>query len=112
MAELALLPVLLEHIDGFQRVASLLTKNDPHHVGELAYVIGDAEMEPTRALPVTSRAERDLVERRTQGLIGSIVAAVHTGLALKCDPNVSVYLWDELGKLTANPRVGHDRHAS
>jgi hypothetical protein len=92
------LPVLLEHTDGFQRVASLLTKNDPHHVGELAYVIGDAEMEPIRSLPVTSRAERDLVERRTQGLVGSIVAAVHTGLALKCDPNVSIYLWDELGK--------------
>ena len=92
------LPVLLEHADGFERVASLLTKNDPRHVGELAYVIGDAEMEPIRALPVTPRAERDLVERRTQGLIGSLVAAVHTGLAFKCDPNVSVYLWGELGK--------------
>ena len=91
-------PVLLEHTGGFQRATSLLTKNDPNHVGELVFVIGDAEMEPIRALPVTSRTERNLVERRTQGLIGSIVAAVDTGLALKRKPNVSVYIWDELGK--------------
>ena len=63
------------HQGGFQRAVSLLTKNDPRHVGELVFVIGDAEMEPIRALSVTSRAERGLVERRTQGLIGSIVAA-------------------------------------
>ena len=55
-------------------------------------------MEPIRALPVMSRAGRILVERREQGLIGSIVAAVYTALDLKDGPNVSIYLWDELGK--------------
>ena len=91
-------PVILEHSDGYHRIASLLTKHDPRHVGELAYVIGDAELGPIRALPVASRAERSLVERRTQGLIGSIVAAVGIGLDLKGDPNVSIFLWDELKK--------------
>ena len=33
-----------------------------------------------------------------QGLVGSVVAAVDTGLALKRDPNVPIYVWDELGK--------------
>ena len=89
---------MLEHSDGFQRIASLLTKHDPRRVGELAYGIGDAEMESIRALPVMSRAERILVERREQGLIGSIIAALYTALDLKGDPNVSIYLWDELGK--------------
>jgi hypothetical protein len=79
-------PIMLEHSDGFERVATLLTKHDPHHVGELVYVTGDAEMEPIRALPVMSRAGRILVERREQGLIGSIVAAVHIALDLKDDP--------------------------
>ena len=91
-------PILLEHAGGFQRVTSLLTKTDPSHVGELVFVVGDAEMEPIRALPVTSRTERSLVERRMQALVGSIVAAVDTGLALKRDPNVPIYVWDELGK--------------
>ena len=52
-------PVILEHSEGHPRIASLLTMHDPLHVGEVAYVIGDAEMGPIRALPVTSRTERE-----------------------------------------------------
>jgi hypothetical protein len=92
------LPVIFEHSDGFERIVSLLTKNDPYHAGEVVYVIGDSEMEPIRALPVKSRADRALVERREQGLVGSIVAAVFTTLDLRGDPDVSLYFYDELGK--------------
>ena len=52
------LPVIFEHSDGFERIVSLLTKHDPHHAGEVVYVIGDPEMEPVRVLPVMSRADR------------------------------------------------------
>ena len=91
-------PVLLEHTGGFQRIISMLTKENPDHVGELVIVIGDVELALIRALPTTSRNERILVGRRMQGLIGAIVAAVDIGLALNHSPDVSIYVWDELGK--------------
>ena len=64
-------PVILEHSEGIHRIVSLLTKHDPRHVGELAYVIGDAELGPIRALPVASRTERSLVERHKASLVRS-----------------------------------------
>ena len=91
-------PVLLEHSGGFQRTISLLTKENPDHAGELVIVIGDVELTPIRALPTTFRNERILVGRRMQGLIGTIVAEVEIGLALKHSPDVSIYVWDELEK--------------
>ena len=49
---------LLEHSGGFERIISLLTKEDPDHVGELVIVIGDIELASIRALPTTFRNER------------------------------------------------------
>ena len=89
-------PILLEHSGGFQRVVSLLTKENPDHVGELVIVIGDVEISPIRALPLTSRHEQTVADRKVEGLLGTIVAAVEIGLDLQNKPDVSIYVWDEL----------------
>ena len=89
-------PIVLEHSGGFQRIVSLLTKENPGNVGELVIVIGDAEVSSIRALPLTSHQERTVADRKVEGLLGTIVAAVEIGLDLQNKPDVSIYVWDEL----------------
>ena len=88
-------PVLLEHSGGFQQVVSLVTKENPGHVGELDVIIRDIEISPIRALALTSRRERTVAGRKIEGRLGTIVGAVEIGLDLRHKPDVPIYVWDE-----------------
>ena len=95
----------LQSSRGFRAVVTHLLACNPSGIAEIAFVIDDPELHLIRLMPTGTPYERRARDQAIDSLVSGASAAVGLLRALPGDPEISLFIWDQLDPTKSDPSV-------